>query len=216
MIIQIGGQKGGTSKSSLAINLAVWFQRQGTDVLLVDGNATQGTAARWAERREASGEYEPIQCIEKSGNIARSLQELNNRYEITIVDTGGQDSKELRSALLVADVLLTPIRPSPSDVETLGNVSELIEGAMINNESLQAKAVITFAPTHPGVTLTEEVRDLLKEQDIFDVLDTVIHMRTSYVYASTAGAGVLEMDSSAIKAKAEIEALGQELFSHGK
>lgn len=36
MIVLFGGEKGGTGKSTLATNLAVWLARQGRDVLLVD------------------------------------------------------------------------------------------------------------------------------------------------------------------------------------
>lgn len=214
MVILIGGQKGGTSKSTLATNLAAWFSNQGADVLLVDGNATQGTAANWCARREESDEFKPIECVEKSGNLKKTIEGLRGRYEVIIVDTGGQDSKEFRSAMLAADVLISPTRPSPADIETLANVSDLIEDAMDINEDLVVKAVITSAPTHPGLTLVDETKELLAELDAFELLDTVIHVRTSYVYAMTIGAGVIEMDSSANKAKAEIEALAKELFSN--
>ena len=51
MIILIGGEKGGSGKSCLAQNLAVYLQQSGRDVLLV-GAAPQGTSTDWAKERE--------------------------------------------------------------------------------------------------------------------------------------------------------------------
>ncbi|MFO6256441.1 chromosome partitioning protein ParA, partial [Pseudomonas aeruginosa] len=36
MILLLGGEKGGSGKSCLAQNLAVWIQARGGDVLLLD------------------------------------------------------------------------------------------------------------------------------------------------------------------------------------
>ncbi len=215
MIVLIGGQKGGTGKSTICTNLATWLIAKGVDVLLVDGNATQGTALKWAARRDEGETYKHIECVEKSGNLSKTLKDLDKRYSVTLVDTGGQDSKEFRSALLAADLLITPLRPSPADIETLDTVLELIENAKMYNENLVAKAVISFASTHPGVTLAAETRELLKDVTEFDLLNTVIHMRNPYVYASAVGAGVIELDSSDNKSKAEINALAEEIFPNG-
>ena len=55
--ILVGGEKGGTGKSTVAINLAVEFAKTGQHVLLVDCDKQQ-TAADFAERRNV-GEREP-------------------------------------------------------------------------------------------------------------------------------------------------------------
>ena len=36
MIVLIGGEKGGTGKSTVATNLAVWLAHEGRDVLLLN------------------------------------------------------------------------------------------------------------------------------------------------------------------------------------
>lgn len=50
MILLLGGEKGGSGKSCLAQNLAVWLQARGGDVLLLDADP-QGTTADWAAER---------------------------------------------------------------------------------------------------------------------------------------------------------------------
>lgn len=46
--------------------------------------------------------------LRKTGRLAPTLRDLQQVYDIIIVDTAGKDSVELRSAALVSDVLLTP------------------------------------------------------------------------------------------------------------
>ena len=46
MIILFGGEKGGTGKTTLAVNLAAMRARAGYDVLLVDADR-QESAAAW-------------------------------------------------------------------------------------------------------------------------------------------------------------------------
>ena len=70
MIILIGSQKGGPGKTTIAVNLAVEFARQGKDVVLVDADS-QRSAARWHADREEQGHTPRIACVEKLGSIHR-------------------------------------------------------------------------------------------------------------------------------------------------
>ena len=54
MILLLGGEKGGTGKSTLATNLAAWLAVAGRDVILVDTDV-QRTAAHWVDRLTAYG-----------------------------------------------------------------------------------------------------------------------------------------------------------------
>lgn len=209
MITLVGGQKGGSGKSTLATNLAAALANQGKDVLLVDGNAAQGTASNWAARREDTG-LKKISCIEKSGNLYKSLLDLKDRYDEVIVDTGGQDSKEFRTALLAADLFISPIRPSQADAETLIFVADLLEQAREMNPGLVAKLLITNAPSHPAVKLVEETKELVSDIEGFEVANSVIYYRKIYMDAIPAGAGVVEMDNA--KARIEVINLIEELY----
>ncbi|OTG87931.1 AAA family ATPase, partial [Acinetobacter sp. ANC 3832] len=50
MIILIGGEKGGSGKSCLAQNLAVYLQQKNHDILLLDADP-QGTTTDWVKER---------------------------------------------------------------------------------------------------------------------------------------------------------------------
>ena len=51
MIILIGGEKGGSGKSCLAQNIAVYLQNKDRDILLLDADP-QGTTTDWVKERE--------------------------------------------------------------------------------------------------------------------------------------------------------------------
>lgn len=216
MIICVGGQKGGTGKSTTAVCLAAWLAGKKRDVLLIDANSAQGTASNWAERRASyHPELPKVHCVEKSGNIYDSVRDLATRYDEVIIDSGGQDSKELRTALPTSHILLTPTRPSQADIETLVYVAELVGQARDFNPGLEARVVITNAPPNPAVKLVDEAIGLLSDlSDTFSVAETVIYNRKAYIDALTAGVGVHELNNP--KASAEIEALGKEVLKWQK
>ncbi|MET5116813.1 cobyrinic acid ac-diamide synthase, partial [Burkholderia pseudomallei] len=62
-------------------------------------------------------------------------------YQVILPDAGGRDSREMRSAMAVANLLLVPTRASQADLETLPKVNELISLARALNPELKAVAV---------------------------------------------------------------------------
>ncbi len=112
MIILIGGEKGGTGKTTIATNLAAKRAMENRDVLLIDTDA-QGSANYWAQSRDDS-EAKPhrVACIQKFGKgLQAEVQDLAKRYQDIIIDAGGRDSVELRAGLVVSNKAYIPIQP---------------------------------------------------------------------------------------------------------
>ena len=210
MIVLFGGQKGGTGKSTISINVSALLASQGKDILVVDGNATQGTISNWCERREST-DLPQLTYVEKSGNLYKTLDSLRDKYDHVIVDTGGQDSKEFRTAMLAADILITPIYPNQADAETLVYLSPLIEQAQEMNGELKAYVVFSKVHSNPKVKAVEDTRKLIANLDRFHVLDSKTVTRVSYSDSIAAGASAAEMGDK--KAAIEIENLVKEVFS---
>ena len=102
-IILIGGEKGGTGKTTLAVNLAALRALQGRDVLLIDTDV-QASASYWAQSRDEAQTRPRIACIQKFGKgLPTEVRDLARRYQDLIIDAGGRDSVELRSSLVVAE-----------------------------------------------------------------------------------------------------------------
>lgn len=207
MIVLIGGEKGGTGKTTLATTLAALRVRAGRDVLLVDTDK-QGSASFWAATRDERGEAPRVACIQKFGKgLARELQDLGGRYQDVIVDAGGRDSTELRAALVAADKLYIPVQASQFDVWTLARMDELVEQASAINEGLRAFVVINRASPNPLVREAQDVTEVLEEFSHLTFQDVVLRDRIAYRRAASLGLAVSEADPVDPKASAEVETL---------
>ncbi|MBL4761138.1 MAG: AAA family ATPase [Gammaproteobacteria bacterium] len=213
MIILIGGEKGGTGKSTIATNLAALVASSGGDVLLVDTDP-QGSASEWAGIREDSNKA-PITVIQKRGKIARDILDLSERFDTVIIDAGGRDSIELRQAMGVADVMFTPLQASQFDIATLATLEEvysLVDAT--RGVSLPIYAFINRASPNPLVNEYKEAQAIVGEYDCFRLCETVIRDRITFRKAASEGYGVHEMDRLDTKATYEISNLFKEVMSH--
>lgn len=214
MIIVVGGEKGGTGKTTIATNLATIHATHGKDVLLVDTDR-QGSASDWAATRDSSPELLRIPTIQKFGkSLTTELQGLADKYEDIIVDAGGRDSIELRASMLAADRLYVPLIPSQIDVWTLSTVIKLVEESQLFNSKLTPNFVLSRAPTNPAITEIQEVTEALHEVESFTLCDAIIRDRIAYRKAPRNGMGVTELKSPEKDEKAilEIMALYEEVF----
>lgn len=213
MIVLIGSQKGGCGKSTTAVNIAASLSRQGCDVVVVDADR-QSTAANWVADRTANADLPVVHCIQKYDNIRETLLDLDQRYEHVIVDAAGRDSRELRTGMTAAHVLLVPFRPSQPDLDTLPKLQEIIVQAKDLNPSLAVFALLTMAPTNPVVREAEEARQYLADYPLIRMVETIVRDRKVYRDAMSEGLGVVEMDND--KARDEMASLVTELFTENE
>lgn len=208
MIILIGSQKGGCGKSTTAANICAELARQGKDVMLVDADR-QGTASNWISDRNQNTSLTKIHSIQKFDNIHETLSDLAKRYEYVVVDSAGRDSRELRTGMSAADVLIVPFRPSQPDLDTLPALQDIITMALDLNSKLRVKALLTMAPTNPIVNETQDAKIYLADYPVLQLMNTIIRDRKIYRDCMSEGKGVVEMDNG--KARGEIQCLVQEI-----
>jgi len=212
MIILIGGEKGGTGKTTIATNLAAMRALAGRDVLLIDTDP-QGSANYWAQSRDEENINPRVACIQKFGKgLPKEVQDLANRYEDIIIDAGGRDSIELRSALVVTEKVFIPIQPSQFDIWTLNQMDELVETAQSFNPNLLAKVVISRSSTNPSVNESSDTRKLLEDFDNLHLASTTICDRIAYRKAAKDGLSISELKPKDSKATKEMELLYTEVF----
>lgn len=109
-VFAVGNQKGGSGKTTLAVNLAAAWTEAGRMVLLVDTDP-QRSAASWL------GQQEKVQVAEHvGGGLESLLPPLSRQFQAVVVDLPPGVPDALRSALRVADVLLVPVQPSGVDI----------------------------------------------------------------------------------------------------
>jgi chromosome partitioning protein len=212
MIIIIGSQKGGVGKSTLSINICAALANSGKDVILVDSDR-QASSSNWGQDRAENPALARVNFVQKYDNLRATLNDLNTRYEYVIVDAAGRDSKELRTGLVAADILLMPVRPSQFDLDTIPTLQAMVSEVKEElNPDLKFKAVLSMASTNPMIHETKEAEEYFKDCEDIQLLKVVIRERKIYrdsIYAGR-GLGVIEMDNA--KAKEEIKKLMAELF----
>jgi chromosome partitioning protein len=217
MILLVGGRKGGSGKSTIAMNICAALAQVGKDVMLVDADK-QASSAGWSlERSTNKPDKGAVHCVQKYDEIHKTLVDLDKRYDYVVVDAAGRDSPELRSSMVVAHTLLIPVRPSQLDLNTIPDMQKIINDSRIINPSLRVLAVLSMGPTNPIIQETDEAKEFLSEFPEIKLLTTIIRDRKIYRDSIPEGLGVVEIDNaseSARKAKREIADLIQEIYGH--
>ena len=135
MIVLIASQKGGCGKSTTTINICALLAQRGGDVVLVDADR-QSTASNWAADRADRDDLPTVHCIQKYENIHNTLIDLDKRYGFVIVDAAGRDSREMRTGMTAANILVVPMRCSQPDLDTMPKMQEVIvQGSRSEPES---------------------------------------------------------------------------------
>ena len=212
MIILIGGEKGGTGKTTVATNLAAIRSKKGHDILLVDTDK-QGSASAWSDMRDIKKNYIRVPNIQKFGSsLTQDILDLEKRYEDIIIDAGGRDSVELRASMTIAHKMFVPVQASQFDIWTLSIINDLVSQAKGFNPSLRPKILINRASTNPSVQEIQEVREVFSEFEELTLASTVLKERIAYRKAAKGGLSVIELDKLDKKSVSEIIELYKEVF----
>ena len=212
VVILLGHQKGGVGKSNTAANMAVAISKEifggdTSDILLVDADP-QATLYRWSQRREDT-DMNSFPCIRLDGNITKQINREAEKYQYVIIDAAGRDSREMRSAMLAADMMLMPTKASRADLELLEHMAETVEMSRDYNPNLNVGVFINMAPTN---SQTEKLtaKNLLKEFPEFKLMQTVISDRKAHRDSFSEAKGVHEWKDN--KAKSEFSCLLKEVM----
>lgn len=214
-IILVGNEKGGTGKTTLAVNLVAMAAAQGFDALLVDADPDQQTAAKWsASRRDFAPEARSIKCVSLKGRtLDVELRDLADRYQVVVVDTGATDSTELRAAATVANVWVIPAQPEQFDFWTLVKMEAIYEKAVQFNPKLRCKLVLNRIPFQTLDLCMKDAKEWLEENVPALPTDIVpIIGRTAYGKANAEGLTIHEMPRRDPKAASEMQRLYREVF----
>jgi chromosome partitioning protein len=210
-IIAIVNQKGGSGKTTITMQLAGAIARRGNKLLVVDADP-QGTATRWAASAEDETPF-PASVIGLSvanAKVHREAKKFINDYDCMIIDCPpAADSPVPQSALLIADLALVPIIPSPLDMWAAVGIRTVIQNVCDFNDTLQARLVLNQC--QPNTTLVQESLSILPEFGI-PLARTKIQHRQVYRQSAVFGQSVHDFGNKAQAAIAEIEHLTDEVL----
>ncbi len=198
-VILFGSEKGGTGKSSLATNTAAYLSINGYDCVLVDADR-QKTASTWAQDRQDNPQAKiKTNHVSLEGNIRAPLLDLKERYDYVIVDCAGRDSRELRTGMTAADILISPLRPSQFDLDTLPKLLNVYEEAKDINEQLIGFLLVNQAPTNPFIKEAEQAESVLADYKEFHRCAKIVHDRKVYRDVASEGLSIFEAKNDTAK-----------------
>lgn len=125
-VITIAQQKGGSGKTTIAVNLAVHYSRSGKSVALLDTDP-QGSLGRWFMTRHAGlgGDTGLEFGTASAWGVAYECDKLRRQHDLVIVDTPPKIDADLRPALRAADLVLIPVATSQVDLWATEGVLDL-------------------------------------------------------------------------------------------
>src|SRR5919206_1181304 len=198
-IIAVVNQKGGSGKTTISMQLAGALSRRGNKVLVVDADP-QGTATRWAASADDEKPF-PASVVGLSAastKVHREVKKFVEDYRYIIIDCPpAADSPVPQSALLVADIALVPVIPSPLDMWAAVGIREVIGNVGDINEDLTPRLVIN--QLQPNTTLAKEALEVLPEFGI-EVCKTCMRQRQVYRQSAVFGQTVHDFGAKALAA----------------
>lgn len=121
MRIAVANLKGGTAKTTTAVQLAAGLALEGR-TLLLDADP-QGSALAWSETADGLG-FAVIGLPVR--DLPRRVPDLARAYEHVVIDTPPADPVIVRGALLCADEVIIPMGPTPLDLDRLSATLDLV------------------------------------------------------------------------------------------
>lgn len=200
--IVVMNPKGGSGKTTIAINLASYFASRQQSPVLMDFDP-QGSSLRWVRKRDPT--QPPIHVIpafEKDNRTTRSFQlRVPGGTTHVIVDTpAALESYRMPDITRGADKILVPVLPSDIDIHACSRcIRDLLLVAKIRREDDRI-----------GVIANRIRRNTLTYQSLIRFLQTLgipivatIRDSQNYVRAAELGVGVHEMKSYIVREDVE-------------
>lgn len=201
-VITIAQQKGGSGKTTLAVNLAVAFARAGKSVAVMDTDP-QGSAGRWFMTRLEQTDGAPgLEFSTASAwGVTYEVRKLAEAHDIVLIDTPPKADSDLRPALRAADLVLIPVATSHLDLWAVEAVLDLTDRA-------EKPAVVVMTRNRAGTRLAADVTAKVAELEA-GLADAAMANRV--VYAETLGRGRAAMEAPKGPAHDEVTQLMNEV-----
>lgn len=135
-IIVIGNEKGGTGKSTIAMNLAIKLLLENFKIAVIDLDGRQSSLTKYiANRRQFSEKnnlslplplhyvFEPLKDESNTQEIKDLIEELSTRCDAIIIDIPGSKNYLFDLAHQYPHTLITPIGDSLIDLSVIADIN---------------------------------------------------------------------------------------------
>jgi chromosome partitioning protein len=117
-VVSIAQQKGGSGKTTLAVQLGVAWLTQGKRVAMLDIDPQASLFTWFNLRRQLLGDQEGGLVVQglSGWRLGNELRRLRRDFEVIVVDSPPHAETDARAAIREADLALLPCQPSVLDV----------------------------------------------------------------------------------------------------
>jgi chromosome partitioning protein len=210
-VIAVINQKGGTGKTTLALNLAAGLARRAATAI-VDADP-QRSISQWvamAGNADTLPHATPAGDT-SDGDTAATISRLAQRHGYVVVDCPPTVQGPVIAAIMAsAHKVLIPVLPSPLDLWASVEMAALVGQAAQKNPALQACLILNQVETRNA--LSRVMQQAVAEFDV-PLLQASIQRRAAYRSAAVEGVSVYGLGSRGLQAVADIEAIIEEVLS---
>ena len=207
MVTVVGSLKGGSGKSTVTFNLAVWLAMADLDVMVIDADP-QATLSDVAEVRGEEG-FEPVIRVRNSASLRRKLVK---QAEETLIDIGTASMENMQKAIEVADRIVVPVPPSQADIWSTQRFIQYVHSITLETKP-EILGFINRGDTHHAVRETDEAAAALISLPGIMYVRSRLSQRTVYRRSFSEGLAVFELDPRG-KGSAEFNTLSAALYPH--
>jgi chromosome partitioning protein len=211
-IITVFNQKGGCGKTTSSMHVAGTLGLRGFRSMLVDMDE-QGTATRWASQapEEAPFPASVIGLAPSGGAMHREVRKFVNDYDFIVIDCPpAVHSPAPSSALLISDLAIIPVVPSPPDLWAAVAAKTLAQHAQVQNETLQIRVLANMVQRR--VSLAKQAIEILGDDEDFKLMNSMIGSRSAFRECQAMGCTVHGV-SGAKDAAQEVDAMVDEVLN---
>ncbi len=202
MILSVVSLKGGTGKSTLAVNLACALGLEPRTVHLIDADA-QGTATAYADAGDLPITTDPMP-LEREQDAPRWIERVLDVYADVVIDCPPHLRAATEAAVGLADLVLIPCGASGVDLLATVEAVELVNRARASRPDGGPRCLLVPSRIDRRTAVGREIEAALRR--LGEPVGPAIGQRTAFVDAFAAGVSVNEYAPRS-KASAEIDAL---------
>jgi len=188
MVTVIGSLKGGSGKSTVTFNLAVWLMMAKVKVLVIDADP-QATLTDVSEVRAEEG-FDPILRVHDGSALTKAAV---SQADETLIDIGTSSMDNVRNALALADRVVIPVPPSQADIWSTQRFIQYVH-SISGSRIPDLLGFINRGDTHQAVRETNEAAAALVSLRGIRFIKPRLSLRTIYRRSFSEGLAVFELE----------------------
>ncbi|PAV01459.1 chromosome partitioning protein ParA [Arsenophonus sp. ENCA] len=200
-VISFLNGKGGVGKTTTSINVATSIAKKGHNVVVVDTDP-QLSIGNWYLEDKSLFDVAEASTEKDIYSIKKTLK----LYDYIIIDGAAAITAISSAAVMVSDIVLIPVTPSPLDFAACGAIIAVIE-ARNELQPIIARFVITKKIS--AAKMLTVLKDSIADTGV-KAMSTEITQRQAYVRTMLDGGTIY--DTNDYQAKGEIDVLTDEIL----